>query len=122
MWKPKLAGRKNLAAGILRALEADIEAGRLAPGAQLPTHRELSERMHVALGTVTRAYALAEAQGLVVGTTGRGTFVAPPPAAQEGIIDFSRNLIRREPRDGNVRTLLGMYGDASKAALLLDEE
>jgi DNA-binding transcriptional MocR family regulator len=122
MWVPKLRARKPLAAEILRALDADIEAGRLAPGEQLPTHRELSEHLNVALGTVTRAYALAQAQGLVTSTTGRGTFVASLPAAQEGIIDLSRNLIRREQRDGNVRTLLGMYGDAGKAALLLDEE
>jgi len=122
MWKPKLAERKHLASGILRALEADIEAGRLAPGEQLPTHRELAERLHVALGTVTRAYALAQVQGLVTGTTGRGTFVASPPAPQEGAIDLSRNLIHRDPRDGNIRTLLGAYGDAGKTAVLLDEE
>src|SRR5258708_613474 len=122
MWAPHLTERKHLAAEILRALEADIEAGQLAPGEQLPTHRELAEHLNVALGTVTRAYALAQAQGLVTGTTGRGTFVASPPAAQEGIIDLSRNLVHREQRDGNVRTLLGAYGDAGKAAQLLDEE
>jgi DNA-binding transcriptional MocR family regulator len=122
MWKPKLTERKHLAGEILRALETDIEAGRLAPGEQLPTHRELAERLNVALGTVTRAYALAQAQGLVKGTTGRGTFIASAPAAQEGIIDLSRNLVHREQRDGNVRAMLGLYGDAGKAALLLDEE
>ena len=118
MWKPKLTKRQNLAAEILGALEADIEAGHLSPGEQLPTHRELAERLHVALGTVTRAYALAQAQGLVTGTTGRGTFVASPPAAREGIIDLSRNLVHRRQRDGNVRTLLGTFGDADQAALL----
>jgi DNA-binding transcriptional MocR family regulator len=122
MWKPKLKERKHLAAGILRALEVDIDAGRLAPGEQLPTHRDLAEHLNVALGTVTRAYALAQSQGLVTGTTGRGTFVASPPAAQEGIIDLSRNLVHRDQRDGNVRKLLGAYGDVSKALLLLDEE
>jgi DNA-binding transcriptional MocR family regulator len=122
MWMPKLTERKNLAAEILDALEADIEAGHLAPGEQLPTHRELAEHLNVALGTVTRAYALAKTQGIVTGTTGRGTFVASLLAAQEGIIDLSRNLVHREQRDGNVRTMLGMYGDVGKAMLLLDEE
>jgi len=122
MWKPRLIERKHLAVNILRALEADIETGQLRPGEQLPTHRELAEHLNVALGTVTRAYALAQAQGLVTGTTGRGTFVASPPAAQEGIIDLTRNLVHREQRDGNIRTMLSMYGDAGKAALLLDEE
>jgi DNA-binding transcriptional MocR family regulator len=122
MWKPKLTERKNLAVEILRALEADMESGKLSPGEQLPTHRELAERLDVALGTVTRAYALAQTQGLVTGTTGRGTFVASLPAAQEGMIDLSRNLVHRGQRDGNIRTMLGMYGDPGRAARLLDEE
>ena len=122
MWKPKLTERRNLAGGILRALEADFEAGNLTPGEQLPTHRELAEHLKVALGTVTRAYALAQTQGLVTSTTGRGTFVASPPVTPDGIIDLSRNLVHREPRDGNVRTMLGSYGDVRKAMLLLDEE
>jgi DNA-binding transcriptional MocR family regulator len=122
MWTPKLKKRKHLAAEILRVLEADIATGRLAPGEQLPTHRELAERLKVALGTVTRAYALAQSQGLVTGTTGRGTFVASSPAAPEGIIDLSRNLLCRDQRDAHVRTLLGMYGDVSKILPLLDEE
>ena len=122
MWKPKLKSRKHLAVEILRALETDIEAGRLTPGEQLPTHRELAEHLKVALGTVTRAYALAQAQGIVTGTTGRGTFVASPPAPKEGIIDLSRNLVHRDQHDANVRTMLGAFGDAGKAALLLDEE
>ena len=122
MWKPKLTERKHLAAAILRLLEADIEAGRLPPGEQLPTHRELAGHLKVALGTVTRAYSLAQAEGLVTSTTGRGTFVTSPPAAPNGIIDLSRNLVHREQRDGNVRTLLATYGDAAKATLLLDEE
>jgi DNA-binding transcriptional MocR family regulator len=122
MWIPKLTERKNLAAEILRALEADIEVGNLAPGEQLPTHRELAEHLKVAIGTVTRAYALAQAQGLVTGTTGRGTFVASRPEAQEGIIDLSRNLVHRDQRDGTIRTMLGAYGDVGRAMLLLDEE
>ena len=114
--------RRNLAAGILRTLERDIEAGHLAPRDHLPTHRELAEHLQGARGTVTRASALAQTQGLVTSVTGRGTFVASPPAAQEGIIDLSRNLVHREPRDPNVRAMLGSYGDVGKAMLLLDEE
>jgi len=122
MWTPKLIDRAHLSAEIVRALETDIEAGQLAPGEQLPTHRELAEHLNVALGTVTRAYAAAKVRGLVTGTTGRGTFVVPRPAAQAGMIDLSRNLVHRDQHDGDIRTLLGMYGDAGKAALLLDEE
>ena len=122
MWWPTFSDRKNIATKILRALEADIETGKLASGEQLPTHRELAEHLNIALGTVTRAYALAQTQGLVTSTTGRGTFVASPPASQEGIIDLSRNLVHRDLRDGHVRTMLGMYGEVRKTLLLLDEE
>lgn len=123
MWKPKLVDRQHLVTEILHKLEQDIETGQLVPGERLPTHRELAEHLKVALGTVTRAYALAQARGLVTGTTGRGTFVASSAAPQEGMIDLTRNLVRREYRDGNVRTSLGMlYGDASRATMLLDEE
>ncbi|HYL76836.1 MAG TPA: PLP-dependent aminotransferase family protein [Bryobacteraceae bacterium] len=122
MWKPKLKQRKHLAAEILRTLDADIEAGRLAAGEQLPTHRELAEQLRVAPGTVTRAYALAQAQGLVTGTTGRGTFVTSAAAPQDGVIDLSHNLVHRDQRDGVVRRVLGTYGDVNKSLLLLDEE
>lgn len=100
MWTPDLnpyAGPRYRA--IADALEADLREGRLAPGARLPTHRELAERLGVTVGTITRAYAEAEARGLTRGTVGRGTFVretrvqapvmihAPAP----GLIDLSVN-------------------------------
>ena len=63
---------------IVQALRRDILAGKLQPGERLPTHRELADSLGVAVGTVTRAYAEAERQGLVQGEIGRGTFVRGP--------------------------------------------
>jgi len=60
---------------IVDAFAADIRSGRLSPGARLPTHRQLARREGVALVTASRVYAELEAIGLVVGETGRGTFV-----------------------------------------------
>ncbi|WNG41369.1 PLP-dependent aminotransferase family protein [Archangium minus] len=75
-WMPELRGRSGpLYRAIADALSEDIDAGRLAPGTRLPTHRELAERVGVTVGTVTRAYAEAEKRGLVSGEVGRGTFV-----------------------------------------------
>ncbi|KAB0638667.1 GntR family transcriptional regulator [Burkholderia stagnalis] len=54
---------------------ARIHAGRLPPGAQLPTVRALMKQHGIALATAARVYAELEAIGLVVGETGRGTFV-----------------------------------------------
>ncbi|MBX8569899.1 PLP-dependent aminotransferase family protein [Pseudomonas cichorii] len=60
---------------VVDALATDIRAGKLSPGARLPTHRELSKREGVALVTASRIYAELEQMGLVSGEVGRGTFV-----------------------------------------------
>lgn len=53
-----------------------IRAGELAPGARLPTVRELAGEVNLAVNTVARAYRELEAAG-VLETRGRfGTFVA----------------------------------------------
>ena len=58
------------------ALEEAVAQGLFAPGAALPTQRELAAQLGVTVGTVTRGYAEAARRGLVVGVTGSGTFVA----------------------------------------------
>ena len=52
-----------------------IARQELAPGAQLPTERVLSERYGVSRVTVRRALALLADDGLVQAVQGRGTFV-----------------------------------------------
>ncbi|RZT94197.1 DNA-binding transcriptional MocR family regulator [Advenella incenata] len=52
-----------------------IQAGQLAPGTRLPTHRQLAAREGMSLVTATRVYAELQAMGLVSGETGRGTYV-----------------------------------------------
>lgn len=76
IWKPVLApfqGPRYRA--IADAIEADIAAGRIAPGFQLPTHRSLADDLGVTVGTITRAYAEAAQRGLIRGETGRGSYV-----------------------------------------------
>ncbi len=78
-WQPDLTGRdgpRYLA--IVDAIAQDIRAGRLTPGTRLPPHRDLAWRLKVTVGTVARAYAEAERQGLVSGEVGRGTFIKDP--------------------------------------------
>jgi len=85
---------------VVDALAADIRTGRLRPATRLPTHRELAAKHGLALGTASRVYAELEAIGLVVGETGRGTFVRDPSyprpgadltAPQASAIDLSFN-------------------------------
>lgn len=76
--------RGDVATSLADALEQAIRSGRLAAGAQLPTHRDLSKRIGVAVSTVSRAYAEATRRGLIGGTAGRGTFVLDPPGRGDG--------------------------------------
>lgn len=63
------------------ALAEDIRAGRLGPGATLPSVRALAQELLVSVITVKQAYEALEADGLVYSAQGRGTFVAPDGAA-----------------------------------------
>ena len=81
-WMPDLAGHKGPRyRAIAETLAEDVSNGRLAAGARLPTHRDLAWKLHVTIGTISRAYAEAERRGLIVGEVGRGTFVRPLAAA-----------------------------------------
>jgi DNA-binding transcriptional MocR family regulator len=103
MWTPNLesfSGPRYLA--IVSAMSEAVERGNLKPGDQLPTHRELANILGVTTGTVTRAYGEAAKRGLLVGETGRGTFVRanlfddvfPAASADEdnNLIDLSLNF------------------------------
>ncbi|MCR6631606.1 MAG: PLP-dependent aminotransferase family protein [Magnetospirillum sp.] len=73
---------------IVDAIAGDLAAGRLVPGTRMPTHRDLAWRLKVTVGTVARAYAEAERQGLLSGEVGRGTFVREPGAADPSLARY----------------------------------
>lgn len=50
---------------IVAGVKHEISAGRLAPGAALPSFRQLAEDMMVSLITVKRAYEELEREGIV---------------------------------------------------------
>ncbi|GAB7542022.1 aminotransferase-like domain-containing protein [Cupriavidus sp. 8B] len=60
---------------IMDEIAGRIRAGALPPGTQLPTVRALMKQHGIALATASRIYKELESIGLVVGETGRGTFV-----------------------------------------------
>lgn len=64
-----------LYAQVTRQLRAAIAAGSLAPGQTLPPVRALAERLRCTPGTVARAYATLQQEGLVVTRRGGGTHV-----------------------------------------------
>jgi 2-aminoadipate transaminase len=73
---------RQIADGIREALEA----GRLAPGQQLPPTRDLAKQLGVNRNTVIAAYDLLVETGVATGQTGRGTFLVRPqtPAPSRG--------------------------------------
>jgi GntR family transcriptional regulator len=68
-----------------RQLSAVIQAGILAPQTRLPTVRQLAADLGVAAGTVMRAYAALEGEGLVVTRRGGGTAVSDAPPALSNV-------------------------------------
>ena len=59
-----------------RGIRAAIGSGRLAPGAQLPTVRQLAVELRINANTVARVYLDLERTGVVETRRGVGTFVA----------------------------------------------
>jgi DNA-binding transcriptional MocR family regulator len=130
MWTPDLSRHEGPRYGaIVEAIAEDIERGRLKAGDQMPTHRELATHLGVTTGTVTRAYAEAARRGLLVGETGRGTFVKGDlldfdlsGAEDEAPVDLSFNI--PPPSAGDLlgqalaRTLSDLSARRGLAALL----
>lgn len=77
-------------------IAAEIAAGSLPPGAQLPPQRQFAYERGIAVSTASRVYAELTRRGLVTGEVGRGTFIrmsgAPlgdaPPDTDDGLINL----------------------------------
>lgn len=99
-WTPrKLRSDSPVYLALADSIAEDVSSGRLRPGTQLPTHRDLAHALGVDLTTVTRGYAEARKRGLLLGRVGRGTFVrgnVPAPgssgARADAVADLSLNL------------------------------
>lgn len=66
-------------------LRDQVRAGALAPGTRLPSIRQLAGDLGVAPGTVARAYAELEAEGLLDSSRTRGTRVRPDQQADVSV-------------------------------------
>src|SRR5689334_25343307 len=62
-----------------RAFRAAIATGRLEPGEQLPTVRQLAVDLKVNANTVARVYSDLERAGVLETRRGVGSFVSSPP-------------------------------------------
>lgn len=78
-------------------LRAKITSEQYAPGAQLPSERELVEAYGVSRPTIRDAVSVLRAEGIVVAEHGKGVFVRPPAAIHR----LARSRLSKEARDRN---------------------
>lgn len=107
--------RKPLYVQIRDQLRERILSGGLKPGDRLEPSRELAQHLGVHRTTVGNAYAELESEGLIRGTVGRGTFVAPirrlmsrsgsPPRAAS-VNRFWESFFAEEPHDDSLSRLM----------------
>jgi GntR family transcriptional regulator len=83
-----------------RGLRAAIATGRLQPGAQLPTVRQLAVELRVNANTVARVYAELERAGVIETRRGVGSFIAaggadarPADAKARGLRTFVTRVL-----------------------------
>jgi DNA-binding GntR family transcriptional regulator len=76
---------------VSRAIAADISAGRLRPGARLPSERRLCANLGISRVTARRALRELVEEGLVEASAGRGWFVASGPVGEppNRLVSFS---------------------------------
>ena len=98
-----------------RAIRAEIVAGRLSGGTQLPTVRQLAVDLRVNANTVAKVYSELERAGVLSTQRGVGTFVretAEPHAARASAQDRERALHQMTDR---------LLADAHGRGLTIDE-
>jgi DNA-binding transcriptional MocR family regulator len=111
---------------IVEALEADIDAGRVAFGTRLPPQREMAVRVGLSVATVGKAYAEATRRGLVSGEVGRGTFVVagqtspserPSPVLTSGLLNLTHNVA---PETGEAALITRAFSAVTSASDFAD--
>jgi GntR family transcriptional regulator len=70
-----------LHAQLERSVRVAIASGRLRPGDQLPTVRQLAVELRINVNTVAKVYSHLERSGALETRRGVGTFIADAPAS-----------------------------------------
>ncbi len=110
---------------LVQQVRRDVMLGRLRPGDQLPTVKEVVDALSVNPNTVVKAFSELEHEGLVVRRQGVGTFVAAsaatasPPVSAKLLQSLAR-WVSRAREDGlsaeQIRALLAVALDEPDTA------
>jgi GntR family transcriptional regulator len=95
-----------------RGFRAAIAAGRLSPGDQLPTVRELAVELKINANTVARVYAELERAGVLETRRGVGSFIKSTPLQARPPREHERRLRAFATR---------VLADADVAGFTIDE-
>lgn len=92
---------------IVEQIQQLVAVGRLKPGDQLPTVRQLAAELRINFNTVARAYRILDEAGLISTQHGRGTYIwdQPDPEAaqrlrQESLQALTRRYLSQSARLG----------------------
>lgn len=97
---------------IVHAIKHQVATGRLKPGEQLPTVRELATTLRINPNTVARAYDQLDIDNVITTQQGRGTYVRERPN------DAHLSRVRQE----QLKALMdGMIGQALSTGYTPDE-
>lgn len=101
-------------------IAAAVGTGKLSPGAQLPTMRQLAVTLKIDLNTVQRAYAELEREGILTMVQGRGSFVAEPPPPRRQVAEtrtFAASIAAQAQAQGiAVRDLIAALRELAASA------
>jgi GntR family transcriptional regulator len=93
-------------AQLVQQVRQAVRLGRLAPGDQLPTVKDVVTKLAINPNTVLKAYRELELSGLVDSRQGRGTFIGPTAAAlpyvTRGSLEGSFRRWLRSARDAGL--------------------
>lgn len=64
---------------VVHSIKHQVATGRLKPGEQLPTVRELATDLRINPNTVARAYDMLDSDNVITTQQGRGTYVREHP-------------------------------------------
>jgi len=95
-----------------RGLRAAVATGRLRPGEQLPTVRQLAVELRVNANTVARVYAELERMGVIETKRGVGSFISATPRQAHPPREHDRRLRAFATR---------ILADADAAGLSIDD-
>jgi GntR family transcriptional regulator len=99
---------------LLEQVRRLVASGRLAPGDELPSVRELAVEHAVNPMTVSKAYALLEAEGLLERNRGKPMTVAAQPKSQAAL----RERLRRLDREAEQLVLAAKQLELTKSEVL----